>query len=110
MGDLNEQAAFGSSLGVDSDRGADVASRLNILSGVGRNRQVDGWVRESASVGAAEEVLDQGAEVVQFVGGRVPSEEGIARVGLECQSKHVLLVLDVDFDLVFFLSVGDGEA
>lgn len=71
---------------------------------------MDGGVRECASIGAGEEVLDQGAEVVELVRRGVPAEQRLAGVGLENQSKHVLLVFDIDFDLVFLLGMRDSEA
>lgn len=67
-------------------------------------------MRESAGVRAGEEVLDQGAEVVEFVRGGVPAEERFAGVSLENQSKHILLIFDIDFDLVFLFGMRDGEA
>jgi hypothetical protein len=110
VGNLNEEAAVGSTLSVDGNGSADVASRLNILARLGRDGHVNGGVRESAGVRAAEEVLDESAEAVELVRGGVPAEEGLAAVGLESQGKHVLLVLDIDLDLVLLLGMGDGEA
>lgn len=110
VGHLDEEAALGGALGVDGDGGADVAPRLDGPARVGGEGEVDGRVGEGARVGAGEEVLDEGAEGVELERGRVPAEEGLARVGLEGQGQHVLLVLDVDLDLVLLLGVGDGEA
>lgn len=110
MGDLDEQAALGGSLGVDGHGGADVASGLDILAGLGGDGHVDGGVREGAGVGASEEVLDEGAEAVELVRGGVPAEQGLAGVGLQGEGEHVLLVLDIDLDLILLLGVGDGEA
>lgn len=110
MGDLDEKAALGSSLGVDGHGGADVASCLDILAGLCGDGEVDGGVREGAGVRGGEEVLDQGAEAVEFVGGGVPAEQGLAGGGLEDQGEHVLLVFDIDLDLVLLLGMGDGEA
>jgi hypothetical protein len=110
VGDLDEKAALGSSLGVDGNRGADVASRLDILAGLCRDGEVDGGVGEGAGIRGGEEVLDQSAEAVELVGGGVPAEKRFAGSGLEDQGQHVLLVLDIDLDLVFLLGMGDGEA
>lgn len=108
--DLDEEAAVGSTLSVDSNGSADVASRLNILARLGRDGHVNSGVGESAGVRAAEEVLDEGAEAVELVRSGVPAEQGLATVGLEGQGKHVFLVLDIDLDLVLLLGVGDGKA
>lgn len=110
MGNLDEKAALGSSLGVDGHRGADVASCLDILAGLCGDGEVDGGVREGAGVRGGEEVLDQSAEAVELVGGGVPAEQGLAGRGLEDQGEHVLLVFDIDLDLVLLLGMGDGEA
>ena len=110
VGNLNKETAVGSTLSVDGNRGADIASRLDILARLGRDGHVDGGVGECAGILVAEEVLDESAEAVEFVGGGVPAEEGLAAVGLESQSKHVLLVLDIDLDLVLLLGVGNGKA
>lgn len=109
MGNLDEKAALGSSLGVDGHGGADVASRLDILAGLCRDGEVDGGVREGAGIRSGEEVLDQGAEAVELVGSGVPAEEGLAGSGLEDQGEHVLLVFDVDLDLVLLFGMGDSE-
>lgn len=110
VGDLDEQAALGGTLSVDSDGGADVASALNILTRLSRDGHVNGRVREGASIGAGEEILDEGAEAVELVGGGVPSEEGLAGGGLESQGEHVLLVFDIDLDLILLLGVRDSKA
>ncbi|KAJ6440420.1 hypothetical protein O9K51_06210 [Purpureocillium lavendulum] len=110
VGHLDEEAAVGGALSVDGHGGADVASRLDVLAGLGRNRQVNGGVGERARLGAGEEVLDKGAEAVELVGRGVPAEQGLAGVGFQGQGEHVLLVLDVDLDLVLLLGVRDGEA
>lgn len=110
MGYLHEEAALGGALRVDGHGGADVASGLDILAGLGGNGHVDGGVRGGAGLSAGEEVLDQGAEAVEFGGGGVPAEEDLAGGGLEGQGEHVLLVFDIDLDLVLLFGVGDGEA
>lgn len=110
MRNLDEEAAVGRTLSTDSNGGADVASALDLLPGVGRDGHVNGGVGEGAGVRAGEEVLDEGAEAVELVRGGIPAEEGLSGVGLEGQGQHVLLILDVDFNLVLLLSVGDGEA
>ena len=110
MGNLDEEAAVGSPLGVDGDGSADVASGLDVLAGLGGDGHVDGGVGEGARVRATEEVLDEGAEAVELVRGGVPAEEVLAGGGLEGQGEHVLLVLDIDLDLVLLLGVRDGEA
>lgn len=110
MGDLDEEAALGSALGVDGDGGADVAPRLDVLAGLCGDGEVDGGVGEGAGVRGGEEVLDQGAEAVELVRGGVPAQQRLAGRGLEHQGQHVLLVFDVDLDLVLLLGVGDGEA
>ncbi|KAI6768357.1 hypothetical protein HG530_006366 [Fusarium avenaceum] len=74
VGDLDEETAFGSTLGVDGNGGADIASRLDILAGFGRDGHVNGRMGECAGVRRAEEVLDKGAEAVELVGGGVPAE------------------------------------
>ena len=110
MRDLHEEAALGGALSVDRNRGADVASRLDLVTRLGRDGKVNSRVRESACVRAAEEVLDEGAEAVELVGGGVPAEKGLAGRGLEGKGEHVLLVLDIDLDLILLLGVRDGEA
>lgn len=80
MGDRDEEAGLGGALGVDGDGGRDVGAGLDVGAGVGGDGEVDGRVRESASLGAGEEVLDQGAEAVKFMARRVPSQQNLARV------------------------------
>lgn len=71
---------------------------------------MDRRVRESSGLRASEEVLDQGAEAIEGKVGRVPSQKHFARVRLQLQSEHVLLVFNIYLDLVFVLGVRDGEA
>lgn len=110
MGHLDEEAAFGGALGIHGDGRADVAPRLDVLARFRRDGHVDGRMGRRARLGTGEEVLDEGTEAVELRRCRVPSEEGLARGGLECEGQHVLLVLNVHLDLVFFFRVRDGEA
>lgn len=107
--DLNEEAAFSRSLGVDGDGCANVTPRLDIFARLRRYGQMDGRMGEGARLGTGKEVLNQGAEAVEFVGGGVPAEQGFARGGFQRQGEHVLLVFHVDLDLILFLCVRDGE-
>ena len=110
MGHLHEETALGSALSVDGDRSADVAAGLETLASIGRDGQVNRRMGECAGVGAAEEVLDEGAEAVEFEGCGVPAEQGLAGIGLERQGEHRLLVVNIDLDLVLLFGVRDGEA
>lgn len=110
VGHLDEEAALGGALGIDGDRGGNVAAGLDVGGRVGADGQVDGGVGEGAGVRGGEEVLDQGGEGVELVRSSVPTQKGFARGGLEGEGEHVLLVVDVHLDLVLVLGVRDGEA
>jgi hypothetical protein len=71
---------------------------------------VNSWVRECACFWACKEILDKSAEVVEFEAGCVPSEEDFARVGLQLQCEHVLLIFNIDFNLLLGLGVRDRKA
>lgn len=109
VGYLDEEARLGGALGADSHGSGDVRLGVDGRAGLGADGQVDGRVGEGAGLGGGEEVLDQGAEAVELVRGGVPTQKGLAGVGLESQGQHVLLVLDVHLNLVLVLGVGDGE-
>src|SRR5690606_36188360 len=51
----------------------------------------------------------KGREGVELERGGVPAEKALPGASLEGEGKHVLLVVDVDFDLVLVLRVGDRE-
>lgn len=107
---LNEETGIGGALRDNRHRSGDVRLCGDGAAGVGRDGEVDGGVGEGAGLWGGEEVLDKGREGVELVGGGVPAEKLLAGGGLEGQSEHVLLVIDIDFDLVVGLDVGDGES
>lgn len=110
MGHLDEQARLGGALRVDGGRGGDVALGLNVFAGLGRDGQVHGGVGEGAGLRGGEEVLDEGGEGIELERGRVPTQQGLAGGGLEGESQHRPLVLNVHLDLVLVLDVGDRKA
>lgn len=127
VGDGDEQAAVGDAVGVGADGGGDVGSDLDILAGLGGEREVDGGVGESALAVGGVEVLDQGGEGVELRGGGVPgsmsniapweirklllpSDKNLAGVRLEVESKHGLVVLHVDLNLLLRLVVSNTKA
>jgi hypothetical protein len=109
VGNGNEGGAVGSPLSGDTDGGRDVGPGLEILAGLGRNGQVNGGVRPCAVTLAAVEVLDQGGESVELGSGGVPTDENLARVGLQVESEHLLVVFHIDLNLVLGLRVAHGE-
>jgi hypothetical protein len=70
---------------------------------------VDSRVRPGTVTLAAVEVLDQSGESVELRGSGVPANQDFAGVGLQVQSKHLLVVFHIDLDLVLSLGVADGE-
>lgn len=109
VGHLDEEARLGRAVGVNGSRGGDVRVGLDVLAWLGGDGQVNGGVGEGARLGGGEEVLDEGGEAVELEAGGVPTQQGLARAGLEGQLQHGALVLNVDLDLLLILDVGDGE-
>jgi hypothetical protein len=110
VGNGDEQARVGGTLGCDTNGGGDVCPRLDLLAGLGRNSQVDGRVWPCAVALLAVEVLDEGGEGVQVTAGGVPADEDLTGVRAQVQGEHLLLVVHVDLDLLGRLGVGDGIA
>lgn len=107
--DGDEGGAVGSTLGGDTNGGGDVGAGLEVLASLGGHCKVNGGVRPCAVALAAVEVLDQGGEGVELGGSGVPADQHLARVGLEVQGQHLLVVLHIDLDLVLGLGVAHGE-
>lgn len=108
--DGDEEARVGGALGSHADGGADVGAALDLLAGLGADRQVDGRVGPGAVALLAVEVLDEGGEGVEVAAGGIPADEDLAGVGAQVQLQHLLLVVHVDLDLLGRLRVRHGIA
>jgi hypothetical protein len=69
---------------------------------------MDCWVWPCSVALLAVEVLNEGGEGVQVAACRIPSDEDFTGVCAKVQSKHLLLVVHVDLDLLGRLGVGDS--
>ena len=110
VGHGDEEARVGGALCGDANGGGNVGARLNLLAGLGADRQVDGGVGPCAVALLRVEVLDEGGEGVEVGAGGIPADEDLAGVCAQVQGEHVLLVVHVDLDLLGRLGVGDGIA
>ena len=81
MGNWEEKARVGSTVRGESNRGGNVRSNFDILTGSGGEGEVYGGVGEGASLGGGVEVLDQGGEGVEDGRSGVPSYEDFTGVG-----------------------------